>query len=550
MTTVAERNNSPLLSQLFSKGSNYFLLLRSCASHVFRKGIEVQSKFQSGTHSNCRLSFTILSLITIVCFLLLYTLKDDQLRILHPMNISPNITERWFKSSTILEHAKLLELPSILSSYFHRQSDCSIEVYGFEGVEQDYISGTLLRDIRQICSCRTHYRKLESFVNDTLEVEASALSQSHNIARLIWCIGQCPDFIFKHCMDEKHSNFCQKHVVLINSDEQLVHNIQPYPYFAAVYRNYLRRDSGNHLSYLTQHIRKLPRTNDLLYLHRVLNWSLAIDIMRDEWKSAGIDVDDVSVTPAPDVVTRLNNRIIKRLSLEGEGITYHTWPDLDANTRNQTQKNVPVFWLPLGHTIYYLTNAVKLSIGPLSKRRNLWSWSGSMKFNEREDMKSAFQQNDKLTNYIKQRGFLTTTGGFGEGPHYMDYTSQLLESQFIPLPRGSSPEQFRSYETVNAGAIPIVHEQWLKIEASMEMAPLAYLNVLGYDPVTLSNFTALPKKLLELSRLPSELLDEWQSIMLLRHSIVMYTVTRHMASVLCAANTPHGYVYQAEQELS
>jgi hypothetical protein len=351
-------------------------------------------------------------------------------------------------------------------------------------------------------------------------------------------------------MKKKHRDFCQKHVVLIDSDEQLKHRIDPYPYFAAVYRNYLRRGTGNHLSYLTEAIQKLPRTNESLRFHMILNWSLAIDILRDEWKAAGLDADDVSTIPTPDVAVQLNDRIVKRLLFNKEGITYHTWPDLDANTRKQIQKDVPVFWLPLGHTSYYLSNAVKLSVGPLSKRWNLWSWSGTMKFNEREEMKNVFQQNDKLTNYIKQRGSLTITGGFGEGPHFMEYTSQLLESQFIPLPRGSSPEQFRSYEATNAGAILIVNEQWLKIDASMEMAPLAYLTVLGYDPVTITNFASLPKKLLELSRLPPQLLDDWQSIMLLRHTLVMYTVTKHMASVLCAANTPRGYVYKDEQGLS
>jgi hypothetical protein len=141
------------------------------------------------------------------------------------------------------------------------------------------------------------------------------------------------------------------------------------------------------------------------------------------------------------------------------------------------------------------------------------------------------------------------TGGFSQGPQFLQYTSQLLESQFVPLPRGASPDQFRSYEASNADAILIVNEQWLKIDESMRLAPLAYLNILGYDPVVISNFTALPKKLLELSRLPPELLDNWQSIMLSRHRMVMQTMTKHIASVLCAANTPDGYVFRNEQEL-
>jgi hypothetical protein len=99
----------------------------------------------------------------------------------------------------------------------------------------------------------------------------------------------------------------------------------------------------------------------------------------------------------------------------------------------------------------------------------------------------------------------------------MDYTSELLDSQFIPLPRGYSPEQYRSSEAVESGAIPIVNEYWLKINEHFVLQPLAYLNILDYDPPTLTNFSNLPEKLLELSRLPFGLLDNWQSIMLTRY---------------------------------
>jgi hypothetical protein len=292
------------------------------------------------------------------------------------------------------------------------------------------------------------------------------------------------------------------------SDEKSRQRIDHYPYFAAVYRNYLRHDTGNHLSYLTQHLRKLPRTNDTIRIHRVLNWSLAIDIMKDEWKAVRINVDNVSAIPPPDVVAQLNNRITKRLLKNDEGITYHTWSNLDAQIRDYTQKNVPVFWFPMGYTNVYLADTVQFSLAPLSKRQKLWSWSGSMKHNERSDMTRALRRNDTLTEYIKQHGFLMITGGFAKGVQFMEYTSQLLESQFIPLPRGGSPEQFRSYEATNAGAILIVNEEWLKIDASMQVGPLAYLNILGYDPVTISNFASLPEKLLELSRLPPDLLDD------------------------------------------
>jgi hypothetical protein len=186
----------------------------------------------------------------------------------------------------------------------------------------------------------------------------------------------------------------------------------------------------------------------------------------------------------------------------------------------------------------YLPDASQSSVGRLSKRQKLWSWSGSVSVDERLTMVDVFKSKDILTEYVKQHGSLTVTNGFSQGVHFLEYTALLQDSQFIPLPRGASPEQFRSYEALNAGAILIVNEKRLETE------PLAYLNILGYDPVPISDFRYLPKKLLELSRLPPELLDNWQSIMLSRHRIIMHTLSKHIASVLCAASTPHGYIFE------
>jgi hypothetical protein len=485
-------------------------------------------------------------LITIMFLLLLYIYMNAHIRILRTPLVPHNIISKFINSSNTFNDTQSVSLHSIITSYIHQQSDCNIEIYGgFYGVEQAYISGTLFRDIMQTCSCVTHYQKPEKFIFDMREAEALASHQSHRTSRVVWCVGLCPNDTINWCKNETHYDYCQKHVVLIDlSDEALSQPIDHYPYFAAVYRNYLRHETGNHLSYLTQHIRKLPRTGDTLRIHRLLNWSLAIDIMREEWKAAGIQVDNVTATPTSDVAARLNNRITTRLLLNNEGITYHTWPDLDAKSRNHTRKRVPVFWFPMGYTNAYLFDAGQSSVGRLSKRQKLWSWSGSMKSDERPAMVNVFNSNDTLTEYIKQHGSLTVTGGFAQGVQFMEYTSQLLDSQFIPLPRGGSPEQFRSYEASDAGAILIVNEQWLEIDISMKLAPLAYLNVLGYDPVTISNFRYLPQKLLELSRLPPELLDDWQSIMLSRHRIVMSTLSKHIASVLCAANTPYGYIFK------
>jgi hypothetical protein len=476
-------------------------------------------------------------IIAIISLLFLYIYVNGYIRTVNTSLSHFNVISKFIKTSITFDHTQSLH--SKITSYIHSQSDCSIEIYGYEGAEQAYISGTLFKDIMPTCSCVTHYQKMEKFISDMREVEMLPSNQSHSTSRVVWCLWSCPDSIINWCKNETHHDYCRKHIALIIlSDEQLNQRIDHYPYFAAVYRNYLRYNTGNHLSYLTQDIRKLPRTGDTLRIHRVLNWSLAIDVMREEWKAAGIQVDSVNATPTPNVVAQLNNRIITRLLLNKEGIKYHTWPDLDAENRRYTQKRVPVFWFPLGYTNMYLPDASQSSVGRLSKRQKLWSWSGAVSVDERLNMVDVFNSKDILTEYVKQHGSLTVTNGFSQGVHFLEYTALLQDSQFIPLPRGASPEQFRSYEALNAGAILIVNEKRLETE------PLAYLNILGYDPVPISDFRYLPKKLLELSRLPPELLDNWQSIMLSRHRIIMHTLSKHIASVLCAASTPHGYIFE------
>ena len=503
------------------------------------------------THTNLKILRANARLIAIVFLLSLHTYMSFRIANQGTRTEYHNAVVSLLKLHIDDNQTESFSLSSSIALHIHQPSNCSIEVYfGADCYEQVYISGTLFRNIMPTCSCSIHYNKREDFVSDMSKAEAVASYQSHSIARVVWCSRSCPNDIISWCKTKTHSDYCRKHIILmVVGDRATTASIDGYSDVAAVYRNYLRHETGNHLSYLTQHLRKLPRTGDTSRIHRVLNWSLAIDVMKEEWKAAGVEFESVSTTPPPDVTSKLNKRIVTRLLLNNEGVTYHTWPDLDAQIINRTKNNVPVFWFPMGYTSTYLFHAVQLSVGRLSKRQKLWSWSGSMKMDERADMIYALGRNDSLTEHIKRLGSIMVTTGFTKGLPFLQYTSQLLDSQFIPLPRGISPEQFRSFEVSDAGAILIINEEWLKINQSMKLAPLAYLNILGYDPVTTTSFLKLPATLLDLSRLPPELLDDWQSIMLSRHRIISHTMSKHLASVVCAANTPLGYIYKSEEEL-
>ena len=500
-------------------------------------------------HAVFRVIF-ILTLTTTLLFIL--TPTRDHIQTNQPSIRTEKKVQNISKLSVSTNYTKLLSfIPIINQNIFHRDS-CRIEVFGGrDTLEQSYITGTLFRDIPQTCSCYLHYQPIEKFSITEHEPIESISNKSLSIARILWCVLQCPKDVIQWCKSETHRVYCQKYVILFDLfDEALNFPIDHYPYFAAVYRNYLRHDTGNYLTYLTKDMRKLLKIDDFKYIHRILNWTLAINIMKEEWKTVGLDVSDFSNIPTSDILNQLNNRVVSRILNNNEYITYHTWPNLDIEIRKSTQKKLPVFWFPIGFTVTYLYNSVQFSVGPISQRKKLWTWLGSMKENERDDMVKRFALNDTLADYIKRRGNLLITGSSTTFPVHMDYILELLDSQFIPLPRGYSPEQYRSYEAVESGAIPIVNEYWLKIKKHFVLEPLAYLDILGYDPPTLTSFSNLPEKLLELSRLPSDLLDNWQSIMLIRHRIMMHTLTKHVATVICATTTSNGYVHKEDQELS
>lgn len=511
-----------------------------CAQYFYRLNSGIY-------HALCRFIF-ISSLITAFLFTIIPT-KD---------HIEPSLTSIKTKSgshntlklSISANDTKLLPFISIMTeNVFHRDS-CRIEVFGgFDNIEQAYVSGVLFRDIPQTCSCYLHYQPIEKFSITEHEPIESISNKSLSIARILWCVLKCPDDVIQWCRKKAHRLYCRKYVILFDLfDENLDFGIGHYPSFAAVYRNYLRHDTGNYLTYLTKDIRQLSEVEDFKYIHRILNWTLAINIMQEEWQNVRLNVSSFSNKPTEDVLNQINNRIIKRLLINNEHISYHVWPNLDLEIRKSATKTVPVFWFPIGFGISYLYNTAQYSVVPTSQRKKLWTWFGSMKENERTDMVKRFALNDTLADHISQRGNLTVTGTpTGGFLLHMAYISELLDSQFIPLPRGYSPEQYRVYEAVESGAIPIVNEHWLKIKEDFVLEPLAYLNILGYDPPTLTNFSNLPEKLLELSRLPLDLLDHWQSIMLIRHRMIIHTLSKHIAKVVCATTTLDGYVHQEDQ---
>ena len=74
-----------------------------------------------------------------------------------------------------------------------------------------------------------------------------------------------------------------------------------------------------------------------------------------------------------------------------------------------------------------------------------------------------------------------------------EYTLTMHSSQFMPVPSGISPEQYRVWEALEAGCIPVVLERVL--QPHEQLFPLRHL---GFGHVAIPDWKALPARLWQL----------------------------------------------------
>jgi len=131
-------------------------------------------------------------------------------------------------------------------------------------------------------------------------------------------------------------------------------------------------------------------------------------------------------------------------------------------------------WLPLGHTASFLAQAAPVLAHPSHLRPLAWSWAGSTAGKPR---RIAFLEG--LRRYTQADllsfGLLHTYDDFYDPQATLrpaEYSAWLFLSRLAPCPDGGSAEQFRVWEALSAGAVPIV---------SGEHPHLSYLGTLGFN---------------------------------------------------------------------
>jgi hypothetical protein len=103
-------------------------------------------------------------------------------------------------------------------------------------------------------------------------------------------------------------------------------------------------------------------------------------------------------------------------------------------------------WLPIGPA----RNFRDFGIHDMLEKRLNWAFSGQITHPGREGYA-------KILRYRKD-GYLNETKGFAQGLEHYEYHQMLSDTITVPAPSGPcSPDSFRLYEAIEAGAVPIPH---------------------------------------------------------------------------------------------
>ena len=163
---------------------------------------------------------------------------------------------------------------------------------------------------------------------------------------------------------------------------------------------------------------------------------------------------------------------------------FYAWPEVTGVLRFYTRTDIPVdpkiLTVPLGYHMQFPGNrdVPHMSTPELPFRELTWSFAGTDWQGRRQDM--------QILDAIQPR-HLTWYSDWND-PKQMksdEYISLLLNSIFVPCPKGQNTETYRFYEALDCGCIPLC----VDIPPSMEgKLPLLKLESWGHAAALMQQF--------------------------------------------------------------
>ncbi len=165
----------------------------------------------------------------------------------------------------------------------------------------------------------------------------------------------------------------------------------------------------------------------------------------------------------------------------------------------------------------------------IATRPLLWSWVGSVGGKlERQEMVRHMEGHE-----VAGKGFLHILQNYmaTDMLSSMRYTDLLHQSKLIPIPRGVHWEQYRLWEALAAGGIPLALSQHT-------LAGLAHVPLLGFKIAWIETWEDAPAYLQRVqanSTVQAEL-SVWQKHNTQRYAQVLQAVASQMAQTVCGAS--------------
>lgn len=423
---------------------------------------------------------------------------------------------------------------------------------------------------------RWRERDFSVFQRDLASFPSSSL-HSFVLVCEIWCDVEWEQFVVNN------SSFSRAHIGLILlSDESRMNDYAAngmYNHFAFVFRNYLRPDIRQHVYYtlrsMPPHQRKL-QWNRLAHVNHAYMVDTAAGVVTDcdsvvsntsavDWSSGFPSEDGDTVQRLYQHIRSLPPHALHHMHelveqcwrrVEQLASSYHAFStsepwhhpqsfivdSLSTVQRQYTTSNV--YWFPLGCGNDVVDESIEQNWLPTSERPLLFGWIGHVS-RQLKPERTVFI--DSITHSISMardsnhsavvRLFtdevvIKQAQGFNQPlVQLLHYTQLMLDSRYMPIPAGISPEQFRIWEAMQHYTHPIVLSRDV---VDVNGAVLQYLARLALDPITVQSWSDLPAVLLQLELLPPSIVDEWQQYRRARLQSVMSEMSRQLHELVVA----------------